>query len=373
REAEAQRAAAEAEQRRLEQERLAKAEAERLAREAEAQRAAAEAEQRRLELEQQSSAVPDEEDIPRVDPEDLAAERQELRRSINAVRATLQERQAQSASEDAWAEDFPPQDVVPGRAEPLRDPVLDLEPLAEDVVPRHSEQIVEVPPPNESQLNPGCLRLPIEDLSLSARSSNALHYGGFRTVADLAEKQPDDLLNIRNFGQKSLDELIAGLEKQGIPFPVPASPQPERRDNHVATSNQNDKPRLPSSTTALRDLGIPQPVLGPLLRSGMNTLEDLAGKSDSDLAEIRNLGPIGIERLRQALASIGLELPFHLGGLELSTPQLSETHQEVRPTENDRKQRREHVIALVSDVAEKCLTGNTGNPEGAIEDLLQNS
>ena len=373
REAEVHRAAAEADRLRQEQERQAKEEADRLARVAEAQRVAAEAEQRRQEQEQQASAVPDEEDIPPVDPDELAAERQALRRRIDAVRATLQERQTRSASEDAWVEDLPPQDVVPGGAEPLHDPGLDLEPLAEDVVPLQGEQTAEAPSSDESQEQPSWPKISIGDLSLSTRASNALHYGGVRTVADLAEKQPDDLLNIRNFGQKSLDELIVGLEKQGIPFPVPANPQPEQRENQLATSNLNDKPRLPSATTALRDLGIPQPVLGPLLRSGMKRLEDLAGKSDSDLSEIRNLGPIGIERLRQALADIGLELPFHLGDLDLPTPHLGETHHEIRPTEDDRKQRRDHSIALVSDVAEKYLTGNPGNPEEAIEDLLQNS
>ncbi|QPN58516.1 hypothetical protein H8F24_09750 [Synechococcus sp. CBW1002] len=279
------------------------------------------------------------------------------------MRQTLQERQTRSAADDAWVEDFPPQDLAVGGVNPLSGPGLDLEPLAEDVVPLQSEQTGQAPSSDQSQEKPSWPKITIGELSLSIRATNALHYGGFRTVADLAEKQQDDLLNVRNFGQKSLDELITGLEKKGIPFPVPVIAQPDCQQKQAATNNQDSTTSLSSVTTALQDLGIPQPVLGPLLRSGMKTLEDLAGKTESDLSAIRNLGPIGIQRLRRALATIGLGLPFQLTDLDLPTSQHSESHQDFRPAGDSRKQCRETVIALIGNTAAKCLAGDPDNPE----------
>jgi DNA-directed RNA polymerase subunit alpha len=52
---------------------------------------------------------------------------------------------------------------------------------------------------------------PIEDLDLSERPRNCLKRAQVNTVGELLQKSEDDLLAITNFGQKSLDEVIAKL------------------------------------------------------------------------------------------------------------------------------------------------------------------
>src|SRR5690606_11463693 len=47
------------------------------------------------------------------------------------------------------------------------------------------------------------LALPIEDMDLSVRSYNCLKREGISTVGELVTKTEQDLLDIRNFGQKS--------------------------------------------------------------------------------------------------------------------------------------------------------------------------
>jgi DNA-directed RNA polymerase subunit alpha len=60
------------------------------------------------------------------------------------------------------------------------------------------------------------LELPIEALDLSERPRNCLRRAQIKTVGELVERTSDDLLNITNFGQKSLDEVVAKLDELGL-------------------------------------------------------------------------------------------------------------------------------------------------------------
>ena len=55
------------------------------------------------------------------------------------------------------------------------------------------------------------LALPIENLDLSVRSYNCLKREGIHTVGDLVSRSEADLMDIRNFGAKSIDEVKAKL------------------------------------------------------------------------------------------------------------------------------------------------------------------
>lgn len=60
------------------------------------------------------------------------------------------------------------------------------------------------------------LDLPIEALDLSERPRNCLRRAQVKTVGELIEKTEEDLLNITNFGQKSLEEVVAKLDELGF-------------------------------------------------------------------------------------------------------------------------------------------------------------
>ncbi len=60
------------------------------------------------------------------------------------------------------------------------------------------------------------LDLPIEDLDLSERPRNCLKRAQINSIGELLQKTDDDLLAITNFGQKSLDEVIAKLDERGL-------------------------------------------------------------------------------------------------------------------------------------------------------------
>jgi DNA-directed RNA polymerase subunit alpha len=60
------------------------------------------------------------------------------------------------------------------------------------------------------------LALPIEDLELTVRSYNCLKREGIHSVGELVGRSEADLLDIRNFGAKSIDEVKAKLHSMGL-------------------------------------------------------------------------------------------------------------------------------------------------------------
>jgi len=71
------------------------------------------------------------------------------------------------------------------------------------------------PSPVDAQLAAD-LALPIEDLQLTVRSYNCLKREGIHAVGELISRSEADLLDIRNFGQKSIDEVKAKLATMGL-------------------------------------------------------------------------------------------------------------------------------------------------------------
>ena len=56
----------------------------------------------------------------------------------------------------------------------------------------------------------------IEDLDLPTRITNALKKGGYKTLTDLASAGKDDLLKVKNLGQKSAELVIKKAKAKGI-------------------------------------------------------------------------------------------------------------------------------------------------------------
>jgi DNA-directed RNA polymerase subunit alpha len=70
--------------------------------------------------------------------------------------------------------------------------------------------------PAEDEDQPSDYAITVEDLNLSVRSYNCLKREGINSVGDLVQKSESELMDIRNFGQKSIDEVKAKLEELGL-------------------------------------------------------------------------------------------------------------------------------------------------------------
>ncbi len=90
--------------------------------------------------------------------------------------------------------------------------LLELVQLFGDLADAQSMQVG----PAEDDSVPSDYAITVEELNLSVRSYNCLKREGINTVGDLVEKSEAELMDIRNFGQKSIDEVKAKLEELGL-------------------------------------------------------------------------------------------------------------------------------------------------------------
>ena len=58
----------------------------------------------------------------------------------------------------------------------------------------------------------------VEELELSVRSANCLKNAGIRTLRELVQKTEKEMLETKNFGRKSLNEIKDILRDKGLAF-----------------------------------------------------------------------------------------------------------------------------------------------------------
>ena len=102
------------------------------------------------------------------------------------------------------------------------------------------------------------LVVPIEELDLTVRSYNCLKREGVHSVGELVARSEADLLDIRNFGAKSIDEVKAKLANMGLALKdSPPGFNPSAAADAFGADNDADGASWrPSSTdAALRPTG----------------------------------------------------------------------------------------------------------------------
>ena len=90
-----------------------------------------------------------------------------------------------------------------------------------------------------AQLPPNMLDMPIEELDLPMRAYNSLKRNNIVKVGQLLQLKDDDLLRMRNFGKKSLDEMKERLRMRGFIVPETES---DGLDDGVEDDAFDDEP-----------------------------------------------------------------------------------------------------------------------------------
>jgi len=85
--------------------------------------------------------------------------------------------------------------------------------------------------------------LPIEELGLSVRTFNCLKRAGITKAGELLEKSDDELINIKNFGQKALDEVKERLKEKGF------IADDEGQQDESMTASEDDSMSDPGDTS----------------------------------------------------------------------------------------------------------------------------
>ena len=76
------------------------------------------------------------------------------------------------------------------------------------------------------KISPDQYNIPVERLELSSRTLNCLKRAGIDKVGQVLSMRSSELLQIRNFGEKSLTELRERLTHMGLPLPQDEEPAP---------------------------------------------------------------------------------------------------------------------------------------------------
>ncbi|MXX80204.1 MAG: DNA-directed RNA polymerase subunit alpha [Chloroflexi bacterium] len=133
--------------------------------------------------------------------------------------------------------------------------------------------------------------MPIEELQLSVRAHNCLKRSGLMLVGQILEKSDDELLTLRNFGEKSYIELIDKLlEMQLID------------EDDARVRRARDGVFAPTSEEALTKLPPPQDdtSTAPTLSSAEAEEAEQVGQSEEDPEITGSLGAALLEALREA-------------------------------------------------------------------------
>jgi DNA-directed RNA polymerase subunit alpha len=72
------------------------------------------------------------------------------------------------------------------------------------------EPVEEVKPVEEAKLNENLFRS-VDELELSVRSANCLQNANIKTIGDLVQKTEAEMLKTKNFGRKSIKEILAEM------------------------------------------------------------------------------------------------------------------------------------------------------------------
>ena len=89
-------------------------------------------------------------------------------------------------------------------------------------------------------LPPNMLDMPIEELDLPMRAYNSLKRNNIVKVGQLLQLQDEDLLRMRNFGKKSLDEMKERLRMRGFLPPDDGSESSGYDDDELAEADDEE-------------------------------------------------------------------------------------------------------------------------------------
>jgi len=106
-----------------------------------------------------------------------------------------------------------PSEAVSNTAALLRRSIMPFLPAEEAAKEPARAQEAKKEPAGETS---GKLDQGVEMIELSSRASNCLKVAGIRTIGELVRKSEGDLLAVKNFGQKSLDEIKEKLKEMGL-------------------------------------------------------------------------------------------------------------------------------------------------------------
>ncbi len=152
---------------------------------------------------------------------------------------------------------------------------------------------------------------PLSDYELSVRSRNCLKKMNIRTLGELLRITEPELLAYKNFGETSLHEIKALLASKGLRLGQaaeegkPGLPRPAPED--AATPAEGAIPaEILAKNVAELELSVRS--RKALQRLNINTVAELASKTEDELLGCKNFGATSLTEIVQQLGILGVNL-----------------------------------------------------------------
>lgn len=147
--------------------------------------------------------------------------------------------------------------------------------------------------------------IPITDFELSVRARNCLQSMGLNTIGDLLRVSEEQLLAYKNFGETSLDEIKNLLTSKNLRLGQAIEEERKVRQQEILKQVQGDPAVL---VKPVSELQLSVRARKALQRLNIQTIGELASRSETELLGVKNFGQTSLNEIRQRLGEYGLTL-----------------------------------------------------------------
>src|SRR5580658_7586199 len=149
------------------------------------------------------------------------------------------------------------------------------------------------------------LDIPISDFELSVLSRNCLKKMNIRSLGDLLRTTEPELLGYKNFGETSLNEIKALLASKGLRLGQQAD-ESKATPRRAPVTTGNVAPEILGKSVA--DLELSVRSRKALQRLNINSLAELASRTEDELLGCKNFGMTSLNEIKQQLGTFGMTL-----------------------------------------------------------------
>ncbi len=151
------------------------------------------------------------------------------------------------------------------------------------------------------------LDTPVTDFELSVRARNCLKKMNIRTLGDLLGITEAELMGYKNFGDASLQEIKQMLAVKGLRLGQGLEEQ-HRRIRKAVYDSLKGSGNEAALNRPVSELGLSVRSRKALQVLGVQTIGDLAARTEAELMGVKNFGATSLEEIKRKLGEMGLGL-----------------------------------------------------------------
>jgi DNA-directed RNA polymerase subunit alpha len=162
--------------------------------------------------------------------------------------------------------------------------------------------------PSAIGLGNAVLDTPVTDFELSVRARNCLKKMQIRTLGDLLKITESELLAYKNFGETSLIEIKQMLAAKGLRLGQGLEGAGYARVRNEIYEKLKEQVGAEVLEKSVASLEFSVRCRKALQMLGVQTLGDLASRTEAELMGVKNFGQTSLDEIRERLADHGLGL-----------------------------------------------------------------